>query len=197
MGRELGSFPCSIPPSFVPSHNMPMINTTSNWKLLAELHHCIAARIRVAGGGAGGDAPDAQASALGLPYGQPQPPRRLSPSWDTTNHGGVQREVSAIGFVLALFSGGQQSQRDDAPTPRRWVGVAHFPVLRKSGWPRRLTLAKRWVAPKSSSSFGMRSWRTPAGFRRRHGNGPRRRVSFASSASQRMGRRHLPLAHKS
>jgi len=52
----------------------------------------------VAGGGAGGDAPDAQASALGLPYGQPQPPKRLSPSWDTTNHGGVQREVS--GFQL-------------------------------------------------------------------------------------------------
>src|SRR5208282_6597443 len=44
--------------------------------------------------GAGGDAPDAQASALGLPYGQPQPPKRLSPSWDTTNHGGVQRELS-------------------------------------------------------------------------------------------------------
>src|SRR5208283_2500576 len=61
---------------------------------LAELHHSRAARIRVAGGGAGGDAPDAQASALGLPYGQPQPPKRLSPSWDTTNHSGVQREVS-------------------------------------------------------------------------------------------------------
>jgi len=27
----LGSFSCSIPPSFVPSHNMPMINATSNW----------------------------------------------------------------------------------------------------------------------------------------------------------------------
>jgi len=38
-------------------------------RLLAELHHSRAARIRVAGGGAGGDAPDAQASALGLPYG--------------------------------------------------------------------------------------------------------------------------------
>ena len=63
-------------------------------RLLAELHHSRAARIRVAGGGAGGDAPDAQASALGLLYGQPQPPKRLSPSWDTTNHGGVQREVS-------------------------------------------------------------------------------------------------------
>ena len=48
----------------------------------------------MAGGGAGGDAPDAQASALGLPYGQPQPPKRLFPSWDTTNHGGIQREVS-------------------------------------------------------------------------------------------------------
>ncbi|MGA2706686.1 MAG: hypothetical protein ABSH35_37225, partial [Isosphaeraceae bacterium] len=46
------------------------------WRLLAELHHSRAARIRVAGGGAGGDAPDAQASALGLPYGQPQPPKR-------------------------------------------------------------------------------------------------------------------------
>jgi hypothetical protein len=54
----------------------------------------------VAGGGAGGDAPDAQASALGLLYGQPQPPTRLSPSWDTTNHGGVQREVSNL---LILF----------------------------------------------------------------------------------------------
>src|SRR5271157_6121526 len=64
-------------------------------RLLAELHHSRAARIRVAGGGAGGDAPDAQASALGLPYGQPQPPKRLSPSWDTTNHRGVQREVSS------------------------------------------------------------------------------------------------------
>src|SRR5208337_615588 len=66
---------------------------TSNLRLLADLHHSRAARIRVAGGGAGGDAPDAQASALGLPSGQPQPPKRLSPSWDTTNHGGVQREV--------------------------------------------------------------------------------------------------------
>src|SRR5208337_3625463 len=66
----------------------------SSSRLLANLHHSRGARIRVAGGGAGGDAPDAQASALGLPYGQPQPPKRLSPSWDTTNHGGVQREVS-------------------------------------------------------------------------------------------------------
>ena len=38
----------------------------------------------MAGGGAGGDAPDAQASALGLPYGQPQPPKRLA-------HHGIQR----------------------------------------------------------------------------------------------------------
>ena len=72
-------------------------------RLLAELHHCRAARIRVAGGGAGaggtplvGSAPDAQASALGLPHGQPQPPKPLSPSWDTTNHGGVQRGVSSF-----------------------------------------------------------------------------------------------------
>ena len=50
----------------------------------------------MAGGGAEGDAPDAQASALGLPNGQPQPPKRLSSSWDTTNHGGVQREVSSL-----------------------------------------------------------------------------------------------------
>ena len=63
-------------------------------RLLAELHHSRGARIRVAGGGAGGDAPDAQASAWGFPYGQPQPPKCLSRSWDTTNHGGVQREVS-------------------------------------------------------------------------------------------------------
>src|SRR5271157_1731623 len=59
-------------------------------RLLAELHHSRTARVRVAGGGAGGDAPDAPASALGLPYGQPQPPKPLSRSWDTTNHGGVQ-----------------------------------------------------------------------------------------------------------
>src|SRR5271157_82455 len=71
-------------------------------RLLAELHHSRAARIRVAGGGAGGDAPDAQASALGLPYGQPQPPKRLSLSWDTTNHGGVQREAS---FFQAVWDG--------------------------------------------------------------------------------------------
>ena len=36
------------------------------------------------GGGAGGDAPDAQASALGLPHGQPQPPRAFP-------HHGIQR----------------------------------------------------------------------------------------------------------
>jgi hypothetical protein len=30
-GRESGSFSCSTPPSFVLSHNMPMVNTTSNW----------------------------------------------------------------------------------------------------------------------------------------------------------------------
>src|SRR5208337_5506537 len=29
--RELGLFSGSIPPSFVLSHNIPMINTTSNW----------------------------------------------------------------------------------------------------------------------------------------------------------------------
>ena len=70
-------------------------------RLLADLHHFRAARIRVAGGGAGGDAPDAEASTLGLPYGQPQPPKPggtplagSAPSWDTTNHGGIQREVS-------------------------------------------------------------------------------------------------------
>jgi len=31
VGRKLGSFSCSIPPLFVLSHNMPTINTTSNW----------------------------------------------------------------------------------------------------------------------------------------------------------------------
>ena len=35
VGRKLGSFSCSIPPSFVLSHNMPTINTTSNWLRLA------------------------------------------------------------------------------------------------------------------------------------------------------------------
>ena len=29
--RELGLFSWSIPPSFVPSHNMPMTNNTNNW----------------------------------------------------------------------------------------------------------------------------------------------------------------------
>ncbi len=60
----------------------------------------------MAGGGAGGDAPDAQASALGLPEGQPQPPKRLSPSWDTTNHGGVQREVSIKPLPINATLGG-------------------------------------------------------------------------------------------
>ena len=32
-GRELGLFSCSIPPGFVISHNMPTINTTSDWLL--------------------------------------------------------------------------------------------------------------------------------------------------------------------
>jgi hypothetical protein len=49
-------------------------------RLLADLHHLVSAKIWVAGGGAGGDAPDALASALGLPYGQPQPPKHPSPS---------------------------------------------------------------------------------------------------------------------
>ncbi len=35
VGRKLGSFPCSIPPSFVLSHNMPMTNNTNNWLCLA------------------------------------------------------------------------------------------------------------------------------------------------------------------
>ena len=37
-------------------------------RLLADLHHLTTAKIWVAGGGAGGDVPDALASALGLPY---------------------------------------------------------------------------------------------------------------------------------
>src|SRR5208337_3965577 len=49
-------------------------------RLLADLHHLTTAKIWVAGGGAGGDAPDALASALGLPYGQPQPPKHPCPS---------------------------------------------------------------------------------------------------------------------
>ena len=53
-------------------------------RLRAELHHSRAAKIRVAGGGAGGDAPDAQASALGLPYVSAPATQRLS-------HHGIQR----------------------------------------------------------------------------------------------------------
>lgn len=60
----------------------------------------IAARIWVTGGGAKagtpfvGSAPDAKASTLGLPCGQPQPPRHLSSSQDTANLRGVQPRVS-------------------------------------------------------------------------------------------------------
>ncbi len=52
-------------------------------RLLAELHHSRAARIRVAGG-AGGGAPDAQASALGLPSVSPSHPSVFP-------HHGIQR----------------------------------------------------------------------------------------------------------
>ena len=59
-------------------------------RLLAELHHSRAARIRVAGGGAGaggtplvGSAPDAQASAPGLLHGQSQP--GVMKSWSCTS----------------------------------------------------------------------------------------------------------------
>ena len=34
VGRKMGSFFCSIPHSFVLSHNMPRTNTTSNWLCL-------------------------------------------------------------------------------------------------------------------------------------------------------------------
>jgi hypothetical protein len=37
-GRKLGLFSCSIPPWFVISHNMPMINTTSNWLCSGAFH---------------------------------------------------------------------------------------------------------------------------------------------------------------
>ena len=74
----------------------------------------------MAGGGARGNAPDARASALGLPHGQPQPPKRLSPSWDTTKHSGVQREVSPLppfpqrGHVFRLLSI-ERDHRDAEP----------------------------------------------------------------------------------
>ncbi len=38
-GRELGLFSCSIPPSFVLSHHVPMVNTTSNGFVLALFYH--------------------------------------------------------------------------------------------------------------------------------------------------------------
>ncbi len=73
--------------------------------LLAELYHSSVARIRVAGGGAGaggtpvvGPAPDAQATALGLPCGQPQPPKRLP-------HNAIQR-------ITVEFSEELQKNRD-------------------------------------------------------------------------------------
>jgi hypothetical protein len=71
----------------------------------------------VAGGGAGGDAPDAQASALGLPYGQPQPPKRLA-------HHGIQRitvefseksrELSIIELIASISRETRQTD-DDLP----------------------------------------------------------------------------------
>ena len=39
-GRKLGLFSCSIPPSFVLSHNLSMTNTTSNWLCLALFLAC-------------------------------------------------------------------------------------------------------------------------------------------------------------
>ena len=47
-------------------------------RLLADLHHLTTAKIWVAGGGAGGDGPDALASPLGLPYVQPSHPSTLA-----------------------------------------------------------------------------------------------------------------------
>ncbi len=60
--------------------HMEPLSCGRKMRLLAELHSGRIARIRVAGGGAEGDAPDPQALALGLPCGQPQPPTRPSPS---------------------------------------------------------------------------------------------------------------------
>src|SRR5271165_1746636 len=102
--------------------NHPQTVGADSMRLLAELHHSRAARIRVAGGGAGGDAPDAQASTLGFPHGQPQPPKRLSPSWDTTNHGGVQRGVSHFPSWLMSASG--------------WAGLLEAVVGGDHGWAR-------------------------------------------------------------
>src|SRR5271157_441863 len=48
------------------------------WRLLADPRRERTPRIWVPGGGAGGDAPDPQASALGLPCDQPQPPPALN-----------------------------------------------------------------------------------------------------------------------
>ncbi len=67
-------------------------------RLLAKLHQVRTARIGVAGGGAGcDDAPVPQATALGLPRGQPQPPKRPFPQRFAINHGGDQRGVSYLG----------------------------------------------------------------------------------------------------
>ena len=75
---------------------------------LTDLHHSRAARIRVAGGGAGGDAPDAQASALGLPYGQPQPPKCLFPimgynesRWSSARSLDFSGTIARFGDILA------------------------------------------------------------------------------------------------
>lgn len=69
--------------------HMEPLSCGRKMRLLAELHRGRIARIRVAGGGAEGDAPDPQASALGFPFGKPKPPTRPSPSRPAKNHGGV------------------------------------------------------------------------------------------------------------
>ena len=84
-------------------------------RLLAELHHSRAARIRVAGGGAGaggtplvGSAPNAQASAWGFPTVSPSHPSVFP-------HHGIQR-------ITVEFSEESQNNGDLAgparPLPR-------------------------------------------------------------------------------
>ena len=125
-------------------------------RLRAELHHFRAARIRVAGGGAGGDAPDALALTLGLPYGQPQPPKHPSPSqrydksrWSSPRTLGISRPLSRAARARA---GRRPSHRATRAVSRRSSGNrSGFPACLSSSagpaWSHPPAVANRWVAP--------------------------------------------------
>ena len=117
-------------------------------------------------GGAGGAAPDAQASALGLPYGQPQPPKHPSPSWVTIDRGGVHRGLSTLRFRRFRFTlpfpgegccGGQGGRGDGWEETGRGsrdhgIAITRFRLSRQSLPPQGLT------ASSSSMAASITAW---------------------------------------